>query len=35
LAFSQFTIQSFGGGIIAHLVDGDCIEFVANLPKIK
>jgi len=27
LAFCKLTMQSFGGEMSCHLVDGDCIEF--------
>jgi len=35
LAFCQLTMQSFGGKMTCHLVEGDCIEFVLSFPKIK
>jgi PAS domain S-box-containing protein len=34
LGFCKLTMESFGGDISCHSVDGDCIEFVLSFPKV-
>jgi PAS domain S-box-containing protein len=35
LAFCKLTMKSFGGDIICRSIEGDCIEFTLQFPKLK